>query len=160
MPTTTTAQRPGAGLSPSELYERDFHAWTQQQAELLNSQAAAGLDWANLAEEIGDLGKSEKRELESRLQALLAHLLKWRFQPNQRSGSWRATIVEQRYRIARRIAESPSLRSYPGTVLADEYRLARLHAAAEAEADVTALPDSCPFSIAEVLDDAFWPGED
>ena len=59
------------------LYEQDFYAWTLQQAELLRSQTHKDLDWVNLAEELEDMGKNLKRELESLLKVLFAHLLKW-----------------------------------------------------------------------------------
>ena len=70
-----------------KLYEQDFYAWTLQQAELLRSQTHQDLDWVNLAEELEDMGKNLKRELESRLKVLFAHLLKWQYQPSHRGHS-------------------------------------------------------------------------
>ena len=75
-------------------YEADFYAWASQQAELLRQQQASGLDWTNLAEEIEAMGRSEKRQLASRLEVLMMHLLKWQYQPNFRSRSWQLTIQE------------------------------------------------------------------
>ena len=71
-----------------KLYEQDFYAWTLQQAELLRSQTQQDLDWASLAEELEDMGKNLKREFESRLKVLFAHLLKWQYQPSHRGHSW------------------------------------------------------------------------
>ena len=85
---------------PSEqLYEKDFWLWTQTMAEALKSGNFSQLDLVNLAEEVESLGRSDRRELQSRLTVLLMHLLKWQFQSDMRSGSWRGTLVEQRIRI-------------------------------------------------------------
>src|SRR3954464_15566716 len=68
------------------LYDEDFVAWTQQQAKAL--RAAAGsrtnqpLDWENLAEEVEDLGKSVRRELESQIRRIIQHLLKLQYSPS------------------------------------------------------------------------------
>ncbi|WP_244497028.1 DUF29 domain-containing protein [Aureimonas sp. D3] len=144
------------------LYDRDFFLWTRQQAQLLRERSAdaSGLDTTRLAEEIEDLGSSQQSEIENRLCVLLAHLLKWQFQPSKRSNSWRATIAEQRMRIARRLRQSPSLRSYPAEVLEEEYALARLSAVAETNMALETFPLSCPFGIDDILDPDFFPGVD
>ena len=67
------------------------------------------LDTVNLIDEIEDMGGNRERELESQLGVLLAHLLKWRHQPDQRGRSWRLTIAEQRRRIDRLLKRNPSL---------------------------------------------------
>ena len=68
---------------PADLYERDFYEWTQRNAELLRSGRIADADAMHLAEEIGDMGKQERRALLSRAAALWAHLLKWQTQPER-----------------------------------------------------------------------------
>ncbi len=83
----------------SNLYDTDIVAWASQQAELLRSGQWSRLDLANIAEEIEDVGKSEQRELASRLAVLIGHLLKWQFQPEKRSRSWADTIDVQRARV-------------------------------------------------------------
>ncbi|MBX3532041.1 MAG: DUF29 domain-containing protein [Rhizobiaceae bacterium] len=137
--------------------DEDYALWCAQQGALLREGRVGALDRENLAEEIEGLGSSHADEIESRLMVLLAHLLKWRFQPSQRSNSWRATIKEQRSRIARRLRQSPSLRSHPGMVLADEYDLARTTASGETGLDEEAFPPTCPFTIEQVLDPEFLP---
>ena len=92
------------------LYDTDIVAWATQQAALLREGAWSALDIANIAEEIDDVGRSEKRELSSRLAVLLSHLLKWKFQPELRGNSWRATIAVQRRALTRKLAKSPSLK--------------------------------------------------
>jgi hypothetical protein len=81
-------------------YESDFYAWTQKTAELLKQCQFTELDLDALVEEIEDMGKSERRALESRLSVLLGHLLKWQYQPDGRSYSWQGTIDVQREAIA------------------------------------------------------------
>lgn len=80
-------------------YDTDFYLWTQQQATLLRQGHFSELDTTHLVDEIEDMGRSEKRELENRLIVLLVHLLKWRFQPDRRGNSWSATMKRQRLDI-------------------------------------------------------------
>lgn len=92
-------------------YETDFAAWAAEQAGLLRAGLVNNLDFKNLAEEVEDMGKSEQRELENRLQVLICHLLKWQFQPERQGNSWLGTIKEQRLRLKKLLKESPSLKS-------------------------------------------------
>ena len=93
-----------------KLYDSDYYEWTRETADALRRGEFATLDIASLVEEVEDLGKRERAALESRLTVLLAHLLKWDFQPSKRSRSWQATIELQRTRIERLLRQSPSLR--------------------------------------------------
>src|SRR5258706_6861530 len=95
----------------AELYDQDFYAWTQQQAALLRDQKTQALDFANLAEEIESLGRSDKRELGNRLRILVLHLLKWRYQPDRHPGShsWEDKILDQRSPLLLLLAASTSL---------------------------------------------------
>jgi hypothetical protein len=146
-----TLNRPVAG------YEADFYAWTQQQAEQLRSQRPSGFDWANLAEEIEDLGKSQKQRIESNLAIVLLRLLKLAYQPGSAKSGWRSSVIEHRRRIARIVRDSPSLRRYPATVLGEEYDSAREMAAEETELPLATFPRICPFTVDQVLDHDFWP---
>jgi hypothetical protein len=138
-----------------DLYERDTAAWAQQQSEALRRRAVDEIDWDNIAEEIEDLAASEKREIRNRLAVICEHLLKWAHQPDQRSGSWRGSVVEARDRIADVLEESPSLKPYPATQLAKSYNAGRRKAAAET--GLIGLPEACPWTIEQLLDQAFWP---
>lgn len=141
-------------------YAADYFAWVQDQVAALKAGEFQQLDLENLAEELGDLGNSTKREISSRLKVLLIHLLKWRFQPARRSTSWKATIVEQRNEILDELAGSPSLKSYPAEILARQYATARLKASAETRLPENVFPQDCPFAIAAILDPAFYPEGD
>lgn len=141
-----------------DLYERDFYAWTVAQAKALRELRPRDLDWENVSEEIETLGRSEKSEIATRLNVLLLHLLKWQFQPTGRSASWRASIVEQRMRLRRALKENPSLRSYPSEIVAEEYEIARLKAAGEAGLPAQEFPAGAPYTVDQILSDAFYPG--
>jgi hypothetical protein len=138
------------------LYELDFYTWTQQQAALLRSGQWQDLDTNNLAEELEDMGRSEKRELQSRLEVLLMHLLKWEFQPNLRSRSWRLTLKEQRLRLHRLLQDNPSLRSHCEQYLEQVYPLAVVRA--EQETGLETFPETCPYSLEQTLNLEFLPG--
>lgn len=138
-------------------YEVDYAQWCAEQGALLREGRLSDLDRKNLAEEIESLGRSEKSEIENRLNILLVHLLKYRYQPDRRSSGWRGTILEQRKRIARRLKDSPSLKQYPSEALADEYETARLLAADETKLPEKTFPEDCPFTIEQVLDKSFLP---
>jgi hypothetical protein len=140
-------------------YESDFALWAAEQGTLLREGRLDRLDLENLAEEIESLGISNKRQIESRMAILLMHLLKWYYQPEFRCGSWRSTIHEQRRRIARVVRDSPSLKHYPSEILSDEYSSAREKAAMETTVFLDLIPTACPYTIEQVLDPDFLPGQ-
>jgi Domain of unknown function DUF29 len=139
------------------LYEQDFWLWTQTMAEALKSGNFSQLDLENLAEEVESLGRSDRRELQSRLTVLLMHLLKWQFQPEMRSGSWKGTLREQRRRIRAVLKDSPSLRSFLIDSSDDGYENAREQAADETGLALTTFPVSCPYAIEDILNVEFFP---
>ena len=140
----------------ARLYEMDFVAWAEQTAQQIRSRQFEQVDWDAIAEEIESLGRSERRELKSRIEVLLQHLLKWQYQPNRRSGSWRNTIDEQRNRIADLLQESPSLQPYVAEVLAECYQRGRKAASNETDLPIDTVPAECGYSIAQILD-AYLP---
>ena len=140
-----------------ELYEKDFYFWTQQQAELLSKRFINELDFEHLAEEIDSMGKSEKRELISRMAILLAHLLKWRFQPGNRSNSWKYTIKEQRISVQELLEDSPSLKSEIKQRFDYAYNKARLKAAKETGLEEISFPEISPFTLEQTLNKNFLP---
>jgi hypothetical protein len=145
-------------MSVSDLYDTDVAAWSERQADALRRRAANEIDWDNVAEEIESLSRSDKREIRSRLAVICEHLLKWQFQPDARSGSWRGSIREARDKIADVIEESPSLADYPAAHLAGPRgAYARGRTKAADETGITDLPVACPWAIEQVLDHGFWP---
>lgn len=138
-------------------YDSDIVAWAEEQAAMLRRGEWAGLDLQHLAEEIEDVGKSEQRELASRMSILVAHLLEWQCQPARRGASWRRTIREQRRAIAARLADTPSL----NRSLANPNWLIGVWADAVAKAveetGIDAFPEHCPWPVSDILAPAFYP---
>ena len=138
-------------------YDTDVVAWASEQAALLRSGKYAELDIEHIADEVEDVGKSEKRELANRMAILLAHLMKWRFQPARRSTSWRRTIELQRKALSAHLLDVPSLKA----TLRDQRWFARVwdDAVAKAieETGLEGFPEACPWSREELLDPAFLP---
>ena len=138
-------------------YESDLVAWSERQASLARARKAHLLDLSNLAEELEEMGRKEKRALESQLTRLLMHLLKWKYQPERRSGSWHLTIRDARRTVARILRDSPSLGPYLDAVFDECYANARGDAAAETRLSPAAFPASSPFTRNETLDPGFLP---
>jgi hypothetical protein len=151
----------GKALEKAEvsLYEQDFYAWLMDQAEKLRARSHNDIDWENLAEEVEDVGRSQKHQLGKRLGVLLMHLLKWEHQPNRRSHSWQTTISEQRIHIAGLIEISPSLGRYPAETMEWSYGWARRRAAYETGLPIATFPEQSPYAAEQALEDTFMPGE-
>lgn len=142
-----------------ELYEQDFYAWTQAQAEFLKQKSWQDLDVENLAEEIDALGRRERQELVSRLGVLLGHSLKWEFQPENRSKSWLATIREQRRKIRKLLEDNPSLKPYLSQACNDAYEDGVDLVVRETPLEYQQLPQVCPYPVDQILANDFLPGQ-
>ena len=141
------------------LYEADFYAWTQEQAELLRHHQWSKLDLPNLIEEIESLGKQQRQELRNRLSILIGHLLKWHYQQQRRSRSWLATIRIQRRETQELLQENPSLKPYLLEVLQKAYKNGKDIAVTETNLPYKTFPQDCPYTVDQILDDSFYPGE-
>jgi hypothetical protein len=139
------------------LHDSDFYAWSLEQAALLRAGRVGDADLAEIAEEIESMGKTEKRELVSRLTVLLLDLLKWERQPAGRGNSRRLPIANARDEIADLLDDNPSLKTVLDEVTASAYRYARRKAAIETEMLEETFPPQCPWSFAQAIDAGFWP---
>ncbi|MGH8553874.1 MAG: DUF29 domain-containing protein [Methylococcales bacterium] len=138
-------------------YEIDYAGWASEQADLLRSGQVTLLDTQHLVEELESIMANERREIYRRLRVLIAYLLKWQFQPDHRSNSWRATIRVQRDDIEDVLQHSPSLaKEIEGKIL-QAYPKARELVADETGLIEQDLPRVCPYSEKEILDPDFWP---
>lgn len=146
----TEQLNPASNLA--ELYEQDETAWLEAMSGLVARRRFADLDCTHLSEYLSDMAKRDRREVYSRLVVLLVHLLKWEHQPQQRGGSWRGTIREQR-RELRQLLESGTLRNHAEAVLQDAYVDARLQAADEMEVAAASLSEASPWSLEQVVDE-------
>jgi len=138
-------------------YEKDFYSWTHEQANLLRHGQFNSLDLPNLIEEIETMGRSEKRELESRLTILILHLLKWRYQEVRRGRSWQLSIDEQRFQFCKTLKDNPGLKPAVDEMLKDAYQLAVIKAAKETRISKNVFPECCPWTLAQLVDDEFYP---
>ena len=144
----------------ADLYEADYSRWLFENARLLRDGRFSEADIENIAEELEDMGRSEKRAVASHLAVLLTHLLKWQFQPDQRSSSWRGSIYNARSSVGDLLSESPSLRNRVPELVTDRYRIARNNAIIETGLAEDTLPLDCPYTPEQVLDPDFWPESD
>ena len=136
-------------------YESDFYAWLLRNAELIRQGKFSLIDRENIAEELEGMARTDKRQLASRLAVLLVHLLKWEFQADKRSSSWRGTIKEQRRRIFKLLAESPSLKNELKNQLADAYESAIIIASNDTGMSEFDFPSKCPFELEQILNEKF-----
>lgn len=142
---------------PPSQYERDWYAWAMENAELLRQGRLSEVDLRHIAEELEDMGKSERHALGSHLKVLTTHLLKWQFQPGFRGVSWQLSIDNARDEIGDLLDESPSLKSKVPEIVAKRYPAARKRAMRELGLPLTSLPSQCPYNTEQLLDEDFWP---
>jgi hypothetical protein len=143
------------GTGNDTLHDRDFYAWANEQAALLRAGRLEQADIANLAEEVATLATAERRHLVELVSGLLVSLLRWEFEPDQRSAHCRSLIDSQRFAIADHLRESPSLRSAVDEVLPRTYRMAARRA--EHESGHAPYRAACPYGADLLLDSAFFP---
>lgn len=140
----------------SHFYDQDFYLWLETTAKQLKEGRFSEIDLENLIEEIECMGRSEKRALESNLVVLLMHLVKYKYQHEKRSNSWKVTIREHRRRLTRTFKDSPSLKLYFQEVLLECYQDARKQASDETGL-LDTFPVDSPFTADECLDEDFLP---
>jgi hypothetical protein len=150
---------PKIPMPSASLYETDFYAWTQEQVTLLRNEQWSQIDRQNLIEEIQSLGKQQRQELRNRLSVLIGHLLKWQYQSQRRSRSWLATLRIQRLDIAELLEDNPSLKPYLEEALRKAYLKGVELAVGETDLPKRTIPLECPYSLSEIVDSDFYPGE-
>lgn len=143
---------------PSNLYETDFYAWTIEQSKLLQEADFKHLDIVNLVEEIESLGKQQRQELRNRLGVLIGHLLKWNYQPEKRSKSWRVTLAIQRREINDLLEENPSLKPYLPEAISKGYQAGLDLVVLETPLDYPDLPAQCIYTADQIFDPEFPAG--
>lgn len=141
----------------NNLYESDYYGWLNKQLHLLRSGQWQSADIQNIAEEIEDMSKKLKRELESRLRILLMHLLKWQYQPDRRGKSWEMTIKVQRRDITDLLTDNPSLKTRIPEAMNKAYRNAVFDAYLETGLPEEDFPPSCLWDYDQMMNTSFWP---
>ena len=151
-----TAQLP-SNSNTSNLYEQDYYLWLKNTAKLIQQGKFSEIDAVNLVDEIEDMGKSEKRSVESNLVILLLYLLKYQYQPSKQSNSWKASIREHRRRLKKTFRDSPSLKQYFEQVFTECYQDAREQASDETGLPLDTFPPESPFTPTETLNPEYLP---
>ena len=132
-------------------YEDDLYTWVQEQVALLRAGAVDALDLAHIAEELSDVGAEQYNKLESALELILLHMLKWDHQPHKRTRSWSLSIEEHRLRAAKQLRKNPSLTSRIDEAVEDGFRLGRIRAAREMRVEPKTLPTPCPYDWTAIM---------
>jgi hypothetical protein len=149
-----------ATLPPADLYERDYYTWTQEQARALREHRLEELDWANVAEEIEDLGKREKHALRSQLVRLFSYLLKFAYARevmwSNNARGWELSIRMARSEVAMYLDENPGLRPHVPKLFQSAFVSARLEVMKTLRLSDSAIPET-PWTLGEIIDDAFLP---
>ncbi len=141
----------------SNLYEKDFYAWTQEQAQWIKTKKLENLDLVHLLEEVENMGNQNKTELRNRLAVLLMHLLKWKYQPELKSHSWYLTIANQRLDITDLLEDNPSLGYFLPEIFTKAYVKSISKAVIETGINRNVFPKECPWTIEQALDAEFFP---
>jgi len=144
-------------LERTSLYERDYCVWLASMSQFLREGKFTELDIPNLLEELDDMSGSQRDALESNLEIVLMHLLKYRFQSQLRSRSWLLTIFEHRNRLKKAFKRSPSLQRYYQEVFVECYQTARKMASLETGLLMADFPEISPFTTEQVLDIDYLP---
>jgi hypothetical protein len=140
-------------------YNQDFYSWIYKNIDLLKQRKFSEIDVDILIDELESMTKYEKRELSNYFMVLIANLLKWQFQPEQRGGSWRGSIHEQRIKITKQLEDSPSLKNNIEESISKSYSKSVALAAKELDLPLTWFPERCPYSIDQLLNEDFYPFE-
>ncbi|MGB5633387.1 MAG: DUF29 domain-containing protein [Waterburya sp.] len=136
-------------------YEEDYYLWTQTMVEKLKNQDYSTVDWDNLIEEIDDMGKSQKRAVESLLLRLTEHLLKlkyWQAEKKRNKKHWQSEVVNFRVLLRKRLKESPSLQAKLPDIYAEI-----LPDSQRSLSKLFDLPEKVELSIEQVLDEDWFP---
>ncbi len=155
----TNAKRVGRAKDAVS-YDRDYYGWIQHNVSAIREGRFKDVDWPTVAEELEDMGKSERRALRSQLARLLAHLLKWSYQPEARQlreHSWRAAIENARNSVRELVEESPTFRPQLAELFSSAYFGGVAQAAAQTNAPMETFPVVCPWSLDQAMDEDFWP---
>ncbi|GFE67480.1 DUF29 domain-containing protein [Chroococcus sp. FPU101] len=153
-------QNPITSSPNKTLYEQDFYQWIQNTATLLKEKQFDQVDWENVIEELESMGKSEKKEVQSRLITIIEHLLKlqyWEAEKAYNERGWRGTVVEQRIQLELTLEDSPSLKPILEEVFLDCYQKARKVILKKYKLSSTLFPLKPPFTVEDVLNSDYFP---
>jgi hypothetical protein len=149
----------------ADLYDEDYYAWTRDQARALrrlaDSRWNGPLDLEHLAEEVEDLGNTQRNAVLSQVERIIEHLLKLEHsrEVEPRRG-WIVSIDDARRELEKHL--TPKLRRELEAALPELYRRERKRTArklalyGEPEA-AEALPLDCPYTVEQIVDEDWLP---
>ncbi len=140
-----------------ELYTEDESIWIFENVKLIREGKIDEVDWANIAEELELIGKSQFREVYSRMKELIFHLLKWKYQKDFRSNSWKYSIRNQRGDLQEIFNDSKNLKNYAFQNFERVYSDARKLTSDETGLERNIFPISSPFTLEEIMKEEFFP---
>ena len=147
-------------VSASPTYDQDFYSWALRQSQLLREGRLAEADHANIAEELADLGRTERRSLRSALARVMQHMLKWDFQPAKRTISWQNSIDIHRVHAEQDLRDNPGLKSELDDLVSEAYQLAIRYAAKDTGLSRSAFPTSCPYTFDVIMTRELGAGQE
>lgn len=157
MTVAETAQR----AEPPATYDGEYDGWLVQQAALLDVGGGVHVGWADVAEALLDLESAQEHRLESAFRVLMLRLLKWDFQPERRSPSWRLSILNNHDVITRLMRKSGSLRAHRDEAIEAMYGPALREAGSETGLADDVFPPECPYTFDDLMTrDIPWPSQD
>jgi hypothetical protein len=144
-------------MNAQTLYETDFTSWVDEQISLLTESRFAEIDISHLIEELKDMSKKYEHELISRFIILIAHLLKWQYQPIMQGNSWLSSIIEQRTQIEYLLEDTPSLKNKIADAIKKAYPKSVKIAVKETGLNPAIFPQICTYTQQQLLDENFYP---
>jgi hypothetical protein len=148
---STRTADPSVSPPAEPRYEADVYSWAVRQARLLREGRFQDADIANIAEEIESLGRNERSTLRSFAVRVIQHMLKWDYQPERRTCSWRTSIDIHRVHARQQLAENPGLKPQLPAILTGVYELGVAFAMDETDLERTTFPARCPYGWDEVM---------
>lgn len=137
------------------LFESDHYAWLQ-----IGIEQAKACNLAEVAEYLEEMSRSEKKALASHLVILIMHLLKWKYQPDHQSSSWRGSIDNARSEIEWLLRKNPSMKTIVYDLAKEDYDFAVRKAKKETGLEISDFPEELEFTLEQLLDDDFYPNGD
>lgn len=139
------------------LYEIDDSLWLEQTIKILKAQQFESLDLDNLIEELEDLGRERRHQVESLLEQVIRHLLLLQYWTAERAyneGHWRGEIAVFRNQLKRKL--TTNLRNHLADRLDKLYQDA-LEAVQEKTLDSVNFPSQCPYTLEQLLTSKWLP---